>query len=218
MNKTKITIDIVSDVVCPWCYIGYMRLQKALSDTPEVLDIELRWHPFELNPDMPDEGQDLVEHIGEKYGSSPQQCSDSRQLLKAVGLTLGIEINHLEGQRIVNTFRAHQLLHWAGTQGKETELQMALFEGYFTHGRDLNDISVLSAAAAKVGLDRDEAVAVLEDGRFKHPVRVKEATWLQRGVRSVPTYVFNENYALAGAREPQEIRAVLGDLLASGKI
>ena len=217
MSKKTITIDIVSDVVCPWCLIGYKRLQRALADFPKQ-GFELRWHPFELNPDMPDEGQDLDEHIAEKYGKTPEQSADSRQLLKAVGLTLGAEINHFEGARIVNTFRAHQLLHWAGTQGKETELEMVLFEAYFAKGRDVNDIDVLKKAAAKVGLDPWEATAVLEDGRYKLEVRQKEASWLHRGVRAVPTFVFGEKFAMSGAREPGEIKAVLQQLLDSGEL
>lgn len=217
MTTTPITIDIVSDVVCPWCLIGYKRLQRALADFPKR-KFEVRWHPFELNPDMPEEGQDLVEHITEKYGSTPSQISDSRQLLKAVGLTLGVEINQFEGGRIPNTFRAHQLLHWAGTLGKQTELELALFEGYFTHGRDLNDVTELKKAAAKVGLDPFEAGKILEDERYRLEVRQNEAAWLQRGVRAVPTFVFGEKFAMSGAKEPGEIKAVLQDLLDKGEL
>jgi predicted DsbA family dithiol-disulfide isomerase len=218
VKKTTIPIDIVSDLVCPWCLIGYKRLERALDGFSKELSFDLRWHPFELNPDMPEEGQDLAEHIQEKYGSTPEQSADSRQLLKAVGLTLGVEINYLQGSRIVNTFRAHQLLHWAQPQGKQTELEMALFEAYFSQGRNLNDVMVLKQAARKVGLDAEEAEAVLQDGRYKHEVRVKEAGWLQRGVRAVPTFVFGEKFAMSGAREPAEIRALLQRLVASGEL
>jgi predicted DsbA family dithiol-disulfide isomerase len=217
VNSTKITIDIVSDVVCPWCLIGYKRLQRALQAFPDH-DFEMRWHPFELNPDMPEEGQDLTEHIAEKYGRTADQSADSRQLLKAVGMSLGVEINHFPDQRIVNTFRAHQLLHWAETQGKQTELEMALFEAYFTKGQDVNDETVLKKAVARAGMDPWEAARVLEDGRFKLEVRQKQAGWLQRGVRAVPTFVFGEKFAMSGAREPAEIKAVLQDLLAKGEI
>ena len=217
MSKPKITIDIVSDIVCPWCLIGYRRLSRALADYPK-LSFELRWHPFELNPDMPDEGQDVYEHIGEKYGKTREQVDDSRQLLKAVGLSVGVDINQFENARVVNTFRAHQLMHWAGLQGKETALALVLFEAYFTHGRDVNSIDVLKKAAAKVGLDAWEAAALLEDGRYKLDVRKREAMWLQRGVQAVPAYVLADNFGLSGAREPGEIKAVIDQLLRSGKL
>jgi predicted DsbA family dithiol-disulfide isomerase len=217
MRSPTITIDIVSDVICPWCWIGYRRLQGALAGFPKH-HFQLRWHPFELNPDMPEEGQDLVEHLAQKYGSSADQVADSRQLLKAVGLSLGLEINHFEGSRVPNTFRAHQLLHWAEGQDKQTELELALFEAYFTHGRNLNDPTELKKAAAKVGLDPWEAGKVLEDERFRLEVRQRQAGWLQRGVRSVPTFVFAEKFAMSGAREPAEIRAVLQDLIGKGQL
>ncbi len=209
---TKITVDIVSDVVCPWCYVGFKRLQLAMS-AMEGTEFEIRWQPFELNPDMPEEGQDLQEHMSEKYGSTPAQSADSRQLLKAVGMSLGIEINHIPKARIVNTFRAHQLLHWAEHFGKAQSLMIAMFERYFGIGCNLNDIDELLKLATKVGLNSEDARKILEEGTFATVVRQKEAVWLQRGVRSVPTYIFNEKYALSGAREPGEIVAVLNQLL-----
>lgn len=217
MSSPKITIDIVSDVVCPWCLIGYKRLKRALMDYPK-LKFELRWQPFELNPDMPDEGQDLYEHIGEKYGKSRSEVDDSRQLLKAVGLSVGADIHHFENARVVNTFRAHQLMHWAGLNGKATELALVLFEAYFSNGRDVNDIDVLKKAAAKVGLDAWEAGTLLEDGRYKLDVRKRQAMWLQRGVQAVPAYIFGDNFGLSGAREPGEIKAVIDQLLTSGNL
>lgn len=215
--SSPITIDIVSDVICPWCLIGYKRLQRALTGFPKR-KFQIRWHPFELNPEMPEEGQDLVEHLAEKYGSNASQVADSRQLLKAVGLTLGVEINHFEGSRVPNTLRAHQLLHWANIQGKQSQLVMALFEAYFTHGRDLNDLEVLKQEAARVGLDPAEAEKVLTEETYRLEVRQLEAVWLQRGVRAVPTFVFGEKFAMSGAKEPDEFRAVLQDLLEKGDL
>lgn len=217
MTSTKITVDIVSDVVCPWCYIGFKRLQLALS-AMEGTEFELRWQPFELNPDMPEEGQDLQEHMAEKYGSTPAKTADSRQLLKAVGMSLGIEINHLPKARIVNTFRAHQLLHWAEHFGKAQSLQIAMFERYFGAGCNLNDISELVKLAAKVGLSPEDAERILREETFRTVVRQKEAVWLQRGVRSVPTYIFNDKFALNGAREPGEIVATLRQLAETSQL
>lgn len=184
----------------------------------EGTEFTLRWQPFELNPDMPQEGQDLQEHMAEKYGSTPAQSSDSRQLLKAVGMSLGIEINHVPKARIVNTFRAHQLLHWAESFGKMQSLQIAMFERYFGAGCNLNDIEELTKLASKVGLDPEVAAKILNEKTFELVVRQKEATWIQRGVRSVPTYIFNEKFALSGAREPNEIVALLEQLAQTGQL
>lgn len=217
MTSTKITVDIVSDVVCPWCYIGFKRLQLAIAEM-ENTEFELRWQPFELNPDLPEEGQDLQEHMSEKYGSTPAQSADSRQLLKAVGMSLGIEINHVPKARIVNTFRAHQLLHWAEHFGKSQSLMIAMFERYFGYGCNLNDIDELVKLAGKVGLSTEDAERILREETFRTVVRQKEAIWLQRGVRSVPTYIFNDKFAFSGAREPAEIVATLRSLGESGEL
>lgn len=217
MDKSIVSIDIVSDIVCPWCYVGYKRLERALSMLTNI-EAKLCWQPFELNPDMPEEGQDLNEHMQEKYGRNLEQTGDSRQLLKAVGLSLGIEINSFPKGRIVNTFRAHQLMHWAALSGQEQKLQLALFEAYFSDGRDVNSIAVLKNIAAKVGLNGDQAEEILKDERYRLEVRKQEAMWYQRGVRAVPTYIFNSQFAISGAREAEDLKAVLDDLLATGKL
>ena len=129
MKSQTLSIDIVSDLVCPWCIIGYRRLLKALEHFPEQT-FELRWHPFELNPDMPPEGQDIAEHLAQKYKASADESTSNRRHLEELGQSLGFKISYHEGKRIVNTFRAHQLIHWAQTQGRQTELQLALFEAY----------------------------------------------------------------------------------------
>lgn len=208
MSKDTLTIDIVSDVVCPWCVVGYKRLQKALAKFPD-LDVQVAWHPFELNPGMPEEGQDLTEHIAEKYGSTPEESESNRAYLAEIGRSLDFTIKFEDGARIVNTFKAHQLLHWAGLQGKQTELDMALFEAYFSDNKNVNDIGVLLDAVEQAGLDRTEAGKVLEDQRFAAVVREKEQYWLSQGVRAVPTMVFNGRYAVSGAREPDELAEVI---------
>lgn len=213
----QLSIDLISDLVCPWCYIGHLRLKQALKQIPQF-QVTLRLQPFELNPDMPEEGQNLGEHMIEKYGRTLEQSGDSRQLLKAIGLTLGIEFSSSPQARIVNTLRAHQLLAWAETQNKEHELILALFAAYFSDDRDLNSVAVLKNIASKVGLDSHEAGIILEKEQYRLPVRKREAHWLQRGVQSVPTFIFNEQFAISGAREPGELQAVIEDLAATGKL
>ena len=156
-------MDIVSDVVCPWCIIGYKQLMKALAALPGQFDVTLRWHPFELNPRMPEDGQDLREHLAQKYGTSPAQSQAARARLTALGASLGFTFDYFDGMRMVNTFRAHQLLHWAGEQGRQTELKLALFEAFFSRREDVNDPGVLVAVAARAGLDSAQARAVLSD-------------------------------------------------------
>ena len=127
----KLEVDIVSDVVCPWCIIGYRQLQKALDMMPGEFAVDIRWHPFELNPGMPPEGQDVGEHLAQKYGTSPEQSQAARSRLTSLGDSLGFKFDYSPGMRMVNTFRAHQLLHWAAEQGLQTPLKLALFETFF---------------------------------------------------------------------------------------
>ena len=202
-------VDIVSDVVCPWCIIGYKQLEKALAMLPAPVQMSLRWHPFELNPRMPAEGQDLGEHLAGKYGTTPEQGGAARQRLTDLGHSLGFEFDYFEGMRMVNTFKAHQLLHWAGEQGSQTALKLALFEAFFSQRKDVSDIEVLVDTAAGVGLPREEAAAVIEDQRFAEVVRAEQQQWLDREVHAVPTFVFNGRYQVPGAQEAETFVRVI---------
>ncbi|MEZ5627413.1 MAG: DsbA family oxidoreductase, partial [Rhodocyclaceae bacterium] len=157
-------IDIVSDVVCPWCVIGFRQLAGALAASGTAH--EIRWHPFELNPGMPPEGQNLREHLIEKYGTTPAQSEESRARITEIGAELGFAFRFADDMRMHNTFNAHQLLHWADQHGDQHALEEALFAAHFSDRRDLSDPAVLADVAASVGLDRDEAGAVLADQRF----------------------------------------------------
>jgi predicted DsbA family dithiol-disulfide isomerase len=208
-----VRIDIVSDVVCPWCIIGFKQLQRALMELGDEVEVELHWHPFELNPQMPPEGQDLREHIGQKYGTTPEQSQAARMRLTQIAESLGIEFRFYEGMRIYNTFRAHQLLHWAGEQGKQTELEMALFESYFSRQENVGDEEVLAAVAGHAGLGEDEARAVLNDGRYVDTVRDQQRFWLSKGIHAVPSFIFNQRYLIPGAQDPEVFAAALNKLL-----
>ena len=191
-------IDIVSDVMCPWCIIGYRQLAQALEMTGT--EHEVHWHPFELNPQMPPEGQNTREHIIEKYGSTPEQSEQSRQQMKALGDSLGFEFAWADDSRMHNTFNTHQLLHWAETIGRKHDLKMALFAAHFTDRRDLSDNAVLADIAGEIGLDRDEATAVLVDQRFANEVRSAEQFWQQQGISGVPAVVFDRKHLVTGAQ------------------
>ena len=206
-GREPIRIDIVSDVVCPWCIIGYKQLERAQVETrvPAVV----YWHPFELNPDMPEEGQDLFEHIAGKYGSSKQDSRKARAKLTALGRELGFSMNFADDMRMQNTFRAHQLLRWAASTSRQHQLKMALFEAYFSDGQNVNDAHILAEIAGSVGLVRNEAASVLDDGRFAEQVRKHETFWTSRGVQGVPTMVFDGRLALVGAQGVEAYRDML---------
>ncbi len=210
MTDQPLRIDIVSDVMCPWCIIGYRQLAQALeaSGTPH----EIHWHPFELNPEMPPEGQNMREHIAEKYGSTPEQSAQSRAQMTQLGQDLGFEFRFAEDMRMHNTFAAHQLLHWAGEQGQKQALKLALFSAHFTHRRDLSDPQVLADIAGEIGLDRDAAQAVLADQRYAETVRGQERFWLQQGVQGVPAMVFNRRHLVTGAQGAENYTRILTQL------
>lgn len=207
-------IDIVSDVVCPWCIIGYKQLQQALGQMPDSFAVDIHWQPFELNPHMPAEGQDLREHIAEKYGTSPERSREVRAHMTALGNALGFTFDYYDGMRIYNTFLAHQLLHWAAGKGRQTELKLALFEAFFSRRENVGDIHLLSTVAGRVGLDQQEADQILTSGCYAQAVRQEQAQWLDREVHAVPMFYFNDGYPVPGAQESQTFVRVLEKLKA----
>ncbi len=209
-DSLALRVDIVSDVVCPWCIIGYRQLQRALE--AEGLEAEVHWHPFELNTEMGPEGQDLFEHVAEKYGSTKEKSLAARDRLSELGESLGFPMDYFDAMRIWNTYRAHQLIHWAGEQGKGTDLKMALFRSYFQKRDCVDDPEVLIAACEEVGLDRTEASAVLEDGRFTRSIREVERFWIDHGIQGVPAMVFQGRYLLSGAQGEERYAAFLQQL------
>ena len=214
LSKKPLRIDIVSDVVCPWCIIGYRQLAEALKQTNT--EHEIHWHPFELNPNMPSAGQNLREHIMEKYGSSKEESDASRLRMTQAGNEVGFEFNFNDDTRMHNTFNLHQLLYWAGQQGQKPmhDLKQALFSAHFTHGRNISDNNVLADIAAEVGLNRSEALAVLEDQRFAKEVRAEERHWQQQGIQSVPAMIFNERHLVSGAQGVDNYVNILQQLAA----
>jgi predicted DsbA family dithiol-disulfide isomerase len=211
MATNQLQIDIISDVMCPWCIVGYRRLEQALSQFND-LEVKIQWHPFELNPTMGPEGQHLGEHIAEKYGSTPEQSAQNRQRLTQMGADLGFEFNFSDSSRIYNTLLAHQLLYWAAESGKQTELKLALFSSYFTQQQNPDDIEVLINLAKQVGLDADEARVVLTDKRYEKAVKEAEQLWISRGIQAVPAIVFNQQYLVSGAQEPATIAELITKL------
>lgn len=197
-------IDFVSDVVCPWCVIGLGGLQQALDRMAGEVEAELHFQPFELNPNMPPEGQDLFEHVNQKYGATREQSAANRRAIRERAAQVGFEMADRPNGRIYNTFDAHRLLHWAGIVGGQAALKRALFEAYFTRGENPGDPEVLVAAAAKAGLDGEAAREVIASGRYADEVRAAERTWYEEGVSAVPTIIINDRYMISGG-QPAEI-------------
>ncbi|MGJ8581954.1 MAG: DsbA family oxidoreductase, partial [Psychromonas sp.] len=191
MMSNKIQLDIVSDVVCPWCIIGYKNLQKAINELGVEDQIDLQWQPFELNPNMPPEGQNLREHVAEKYGSSLEESNQSRINIRQRGEEVGFTFNFFEEMKIVNTREAHILLEYAYEQGKQTALKLALFDAAFTDQKDVSDRNTLLDVASKVGLDSDEANTRLTTQSYLEQVVNHEKYWQGLGISAVPTVVFN---------------------------
>ena len=207
-------IDFVSDVACPWCIIGLRGLEQALANAADAVEADITFQPFELNPRMPAAGQNLVEHITEKYGSTAEQSAASRAMIRSRGAEVGFTFNMSEESRIYNTFDAHRLLHWAGTIGRQKELKLALFRANFTDGANLSDHAVLVEAAVAAGLDGDQAREVLALGRYAKEVRNAELEWTSRGIRSVPAIVINGKWLISGGQPAETFEKALRGIAA----
>ena len=211
--KKKIKIDIVSDVVCPWCTIGYKRLEKAINELGIQDQVTIEWQPFELNPNMPVTGQNVTEHITEKYGSTIEQQKESQAHMTEVGKELGFTFDYFEDMRMVNTFEAHILLEYAKEFDKQTELKMRFTTAFFSERKDVSKREVLKQALLDVGLNAEEGLARLESEEARNEVRTAQSYWQGLGVTSVPTIVFDRKSAVTGAQPVDTFKQVLTELL-----
>jgi predicted DsbA family dithiol-disulfide isomerase len=213
---TALRIDIVSDVVCPWCIVGYKQVEKALAMLDTPVDAEFWWHPFELNPNMAPEGEDTAEHIARKYGSTPEQSRINRQRLSDIGDSVGFAFNYGEGMRIYNTFKAHKLLTIFGSERgwqAQTVLKLALFKAYFQDRRDVSDELVLLDIAEMQGLAHDNAAAWLADDALTQTVRSEQAYWLDQNITGVPAIVFDGKFMVPGAQSAETFADVIAKVL-----
>ena len=193
-------IDFVSDVMCPWCIVGLGGLEEALRRLDGVVEAEIRFQPFELNPAMPPEGQNIVEHIGQKYGATPEQSASNRAMIHARAAEVGFDMRTGPDSRIWNTLDAHRLLFWAGPEGRQHALKHAMFDAHFTEGLNMSDPTVLADTAQKAGLDRNAAADVLASGRYAAEVRAEEQSWQARGISSVPAVIINDRFLISGGQ------------------
>jgi predicted DsbA family dithiol-disulfide isomerase len=207
--KKPIKIDFVSDVSCPWCAIGLQSLQTALQRLDGELEPTLTFQPFELNPQMVAEGEDITEHLNKKYGSTPEQAAAARENIRTRGEALGFTFNMDKRGRIYNTFNAHRLLHWAESEGKQMALKKALLTAYFTDGENPSDTALLVRVAASVGLDAARAQAILDGDEFSAEVREQERFYQQAGINSVPAIILNDQHLISGGQPPEVFEQAL---------
>lgn len=218
----RVTIDIWSDVMCPWCIIGYKQLQTALATLAGEIQAEIRWHPFELNPDMPPEGEDSAAHIARKYGRSSAEAEAGRERMSSIAEAAGYSFRYAgEGepppQRMRNTFLAHKLLtHTLAAHGSEaqTRLELALFDAHFQQRRDVSDRAVLADVYGSLGLPPYEAEIAFDDPVLGERVRAEEAQAWDMNISGVPAMVVNAKYLIPGAQDPETYAGALRRVLA----
>ncbi|WP_374600934.1 DsbA family oxidoreductase [Niveibacterium sp.] len=211
---TRLKIDFVSDVSCPWCAIGLYSLKKALSELGGEVEASLHFQPFELNPDMAPEGEEIRAHLRRKYGSTEEQLARIQETIRERGAQLGFDFAVGKRAGIYNTFDAHRLLHWAEQEDRQLALKEALFRRYFTEGQNPSSHEVLLAAVREVGLDEARASAILASDEFAADVRTAEARYLNAGINSVPAVIINDRHLIQGGQPPevfaQALRQIVG--------
>ncbi|WP_309683921.1 DsbA family oxidoreductase [Polaromonas sp.] len=220
---TPLKIDFVSDVSCPWCVIGLKSLDQALARVAGDISAELHFQPFELNPQMGPQGQDITEHITEKYGITPEQARANRENIRARGAQLGFRFSMADEpgggrSRIYNTFDAHRLLHWAELQGqgRQKALKEALFSAYFTDGQSPGSHEVLARVAGEVGLDAARAREILASDSYADAVREREQFYLSQGIHSVPAVIINDRHLISGGQPAEVFEQALRQIAAAG--
>lgn len=199
----EIRIDIVSDIVCPWCYIGYRQLERGMAMAAGMAEFAIRWHPFRLAPDAPQGGMLTSDYVKMRYGASPEQSRGNRDRITSIGESLGIDFRFGEGNRIYDTALGHQLMAWAGANGGQTALSLALFDAYFTANEVIDNPAVLANIATRAGLDAGVATEILRNGDYAAEVDASVAHWQDQNVTGVPAYILNGNFLIPGAQDAE---------------
>lgn len=219
-------IDIVSDVVCPWCALGYAHLERALDAlAQDEIQADIHWRAFELNPHMGADGQEINEHLMEKYGSTAEQLSENKQRLVNLGKAAGVDFNFDERSRIYNTFDCHKLLHWTAelqqdlNENRELQslLKQALFTAYFKDGKDISDRAVLLNVIADLGLDVGQAKDVLDSAEVKEAVRKEQKQFQSMGISAVPAFIINNQYLISGGQPVDVFKQALTEIMAKSE-
>ena len=216
--SVPVIVDIWSDIMCPWCAVGYRRFMEGVALAGDAVDVTVRWMPFELNPDMPREGMDRTRHLAEKYRRSAENVAAMQAEMNAAGEEVGFALTYQGDDEpappamMWNTFDAHVLLRWALAQDgppAQTRLKEAMLAAHFQQRRDLSDPAVLLDLVGEAGLDRAAAATALADENMRLAVRADEARGREGGITAVPTFVINHKYGLQGAQPPEHFAAAL---------
>ncbi len=201
-SHKPLRIDFVSDIACPWCAVGLLSLEQALERLRGEVQVDLHFQPFELNPQMPPEGEDATEHLAKKYGLNEAELVENRERIRERGAELGFAF--ATRKRVHNTFDAHRLLHWAGIEGKQLALKHALLRAYFTDGENVSDHETLLRITSNVGLPVDRARAILDSDEYASNVRVAEQFYLDNGIQGVPAVIIDQHHLISGG-QPVEV-------------
>ena len=205
-------LDIFSDPVCPWCFLGKANLDRALESHADH-PFEIEWHPFQLNPGTPAEGVDKRAYLMQRFGDEAQ-LEQIHQRFRDIAAKAGVTMDPDTPKRIPNTLNAHRLIHWAGLEGRQTLMVSALFRGYWVEGRDIGDLTVLADLAAEAGMDRDVIARLLSTDADLAEIRSREAHARERGINAVPTFLLANQYVLSGAQPPKVWGQVIDELAA----
>lgn len=213
MNQT-IKLDIMSDPICPWCYIGKAHLDRALESEPDH-PFAIEWHPFQLNPDMPAEGMDRRAYLEGKFGGKEGAVRAYAPVVEHAEKA-GLKINFEAMQRTPNTMNAHRLIHWAGIEGRQTAAVSALFKAYFVDARDIGDAEVLADIADGIEMDASVVTRLLATDEDMEDIRKRDAHSREMGINSVPTFIVGGRHAVPGAQPPELWKKVLAELRNEG--
>jgi len=201
---TRLRIDFVADIVCPWCAIGLAALEQALARTRGEVEADIHFQPFELNPELGAGGEELVGYLQRKYGMSAEQVTANQEAIRLRGEALGFRFDMERRVRTYNTFDAHRLVYWAAEAGRQRELEHALLRAYFTEGRDVSDHATLAEIAGSIGLPADRAGGILASDAYASDVRTMEQFFLQHGIQAVPATIIERKHLVSGG-QPVEV-------------
>jgi predicted DsbA family dithiol-disulfide isomerase len=205
----SVSIDFISDVVCPWCALGATALEQAIENVAGEVSVELTYKPFELNPNMPAEGEKAVEHLMRKYGRTAEDIAAGKAMQIARGEAIGFKFDLEKRSHFYNTFDAHRLLLWALQEGRQIELKKILLRAYFADGQNPSDHETLVSLAEEAGLDADRAREVLASAAFANEVRELEAFYRQHGINSVPAMILNGRHLVSGSQSVEYYEQML---------